>query len=254
MLDPRFLSAQAVFDVEAAPAPPKPALRQDAGGPHQAEHPLMAPLRAIGMLRPAAGHTAAAAAAALLSPLQLVRAFSNAFTLTCSQLLAVLAELPPLAEGAAGAGPTPAAVAALGGPAARQWAALQAHQRHRRERERTSAVQMLFAHTSDLLHFSCVMQACPSPRPHRRQPAPPLQAPTHWPPEEVQHATQLCRTETQNPCGPRRGCAQSPALAAGRAGPATVHQVVHALSVAVCRTSVSRWRHPMLRSGRGRIA
>eukprot|EP00892_Ulva_mutabilis_P001137 jgi/Ulvmu1/11023/UM007_0203.1 len=122
----------------------------------KAEHPLLAPLRAIGMLRPAGGAVAAAAAAALLSPLQLVRAFSNTHLLSCSQLLAVLAELPPASGGEAG---PPAAVAALGQQAQREWAALQGHRRLRRERERVTAVQMLFAHVADLLHFSSVMRA-----------------------------------------------------------------------------------------------
>lgn len=142
--------------------------------PHAPEHPLMAPLRAIGMLEPARGgmrlgHTAAAAAAALLSPLQLVRAFSNVYTVTCAQLLELLQELPPVARAAtarsgadadaAEAGEqVPAAVVALGKPAVAEWAALQSHRRVRRERERVSAVQMLFAHVADLLHFSIVMR------------------------------------------------------------------------------------------------
>lgn len=156
--------------------------------PNTPEHPLMRPLRAIGMLAPARGapggrigHTATAAAAALLSPLQLVRAFSNVYTVTCCQLLEILEELPVVAgptgmataravaaddgrgeEEPAGAVQVPAAVALLGKPANQQWAALQAHRRLRRERERVSAVQLLFAHVSDLLHFSSVMRVRPS--------------------------------------------------------------------------------------------
>lgn len=162
-----------------------PASQPYAHGIHAAEldspeHPLMRPLRAIGMLGPARGapggrigHTATAAAAALLSPLQLVRAFSNVYAVSCAQLLEILEELPLVARPAAAArgaaddgageeeesvGAAPAAVVLLGKPAVQQWAALQSHRRLRRERERVATVQLLFAHVSDLLHFSCVMR------------------------------------------------------------------------------------------------